>query len=268
MKGRVVGILEARAGEHLAQLIARRGGVPLSAPALEEIPDVDQRAIAALLDGWPASPFKLVIFQTGVGTKALFQCTDALGRSGELVRLLATATVVVRGPKPVGELNARGVTIALRAADPFTTAAVLEAIGGIALAGERVLVQRYGAANRELRAALEAAGAIVHEIATYRWALPSDLQPLQALIEALRLGRVDALVFTSAVQIQHLAEVAARQGVEAQLAEWINRCVVASVGPVCTRALAARGIRAGVEASPPKLGPLLAALERALAPTP
>ncbi len=268
MKGRVVGILEARAGEHLAQLIARRGGVPLSAPALEEIPDVDPWAIAALLDGWSAAPFNLVIFQTGVGTKALFQCTDSLGRSGELVRLLASARVIVRGPKPVGELNARGVSISMRAAEPFTTAAVLEAIADIPLAGERVLVQRYGAANRELRAALEAAGARVQEIATYRWALPSDLQPLHGLIEALRLGRVDALVFTSAVQIEHLAEVAARLGVDAQLPAWINRCVVASVGPVCTRALAARGIRPGVEASPPKLGPLLAALERALAPAP
>jgi uroporphyrinogen-III synthase len=41
--------------------------------------------------------------------------------------------------------------------------------------------------------------------------------------------------------------------------------VIASIGPVCTRALAAHGIAASFEADPPKLGPLVAALEAALA---
>jgi uroporphyrinogen-III synthase len=168
--------------------------------------------------------------------------------------------VIVRGPKPVGELNSRGVVIAYRAASPFTTAAVLEAVAAIPLHGARVLVQRYGAANPELRQGLETRGARVEEIATYRWALPRDVQPLRELLAALDEGRVDAVVFTSAVQIQNLHAVAAAAGVDATLATRLNRCVIASVGPVCSRALAALGVKPTFEASPPKLGPLVGRL--------
>src|SRR5271156_2923964 len=107
MKSKVVAILETRTGEHLGELIARRGGIPLLAPALEEVPDVDPQAVAALLAKWRIEPFKIVIFQTGVGTRALFLATDSAALTDELLGHLRSSRVVVRGPKPVGELNAR-----------------------------------------------------------------------------------------------------------------------------------------------------------------
>jgi uroporphyrinogen-III synthase len=264
MKSKVVAILETRTGAHLGELIARRGGIPMLAPALEEVADVDPRAVLALLAEWRVIPCKLAIFQTGVGTRGLFQATDAAGLTDEFKRLLAASVVVVRGPKPVGELNAREVRIDIRAAAPFTTETVLEAVGGIPLQGARVLVQRYGAANRLLRETLEGRGAAVQEIATYRWALPSDIQPLRDLLAALARSCVDAVVFTSAIQIHNLYAVAAQSGQEAELAERLNRLVIASIGPVCTRALKEHGVTPSFEASPPKLGPLVAALGEAL----
>jgi uroporphyrinogen-III synthase len=48
------------------------------------------------------------------------------------------------------------------------------------------------------------------------------------------------------------------------LAAQLNARVIASIGPVCSRALQSRGIIATLEADPPKLGPLVAALEAAL----
>ena len=264
MNNKVVAVLEARAGAHLAELVARRGAIPLRAPALEEVPDVDLPHIAALIASWAGDPMRLAIFQTGVGTRALFQATDTLGLTGRFLELMAAGSVVVRGPKPVGELNARGVAIARRAHSPFTTATVLEALQGMELRDARVMVQRYGAANRELRAGLEARGARVDEIATYRWALPRDVKPLRDLIGALAEGRVHAVMFTSAVQIQNLCAVARELGANQRLIEGLNRCVIASVGPICSRALAEFGITPTFEASPPKLGPLVAGLEAAL----
>lgn len=268
MKGKVIAILEARAGAHLAELIGRRGASAMLAPALEEVPDVDPQRIAALLSTWRTDPFKVAIFQTGVGTRALFQATDRLGRSEELLELLAASTVVVRGPKPVGELNARGVSIAYRANSPFTTVTVLEALAQVPLAGARVLVQRYGAANRELREGLESRGARTEEIATYRWAIPHNIQPLRDFLDALDQRRVDAVVFTSAVQVQNLHAVALEMNKADRLAGLLNRCVIASVGPVCSRALSAFGIVPTFEASPPKLGPLVAGLDEVLKSTP
>lgn len=264
MKSKVVAILETRTGAHLGELIARRGGVPMLAPALEEVPDVDNQAVASLLAQWQADPFNTVIFQTGVGTRALFQATDAGGLTGQLLRHLGSAVVVVRGPKPVGELNARKVRIDIRAATPFTTDAVLAAMSEVPMQDARVLVQRYGAANKLLREALQARGARVEEIATYRWAIPSNIQPLVELLTALARSSVDAVVFTSAVQIHNLYAVAQKMGWDSQLAGQLNGVLVASIGPVCSRALRERGITPSLEANPPKLGPLVAALDEAL----
>ena len=234
------------------------------APALEEVPDVDPQAVASLLTQWRIKPFKVVIFQTGVGTRALFQATDAAGLTVELLQHLNSSTVVVRGPKPVGELNAREVRIDIRAATPFTTETVLAAVSEMPLDEARVLVQRYGAANQLLREGLESRGASVQEIATYRWALPADTQPLNDLLDALARSSVDAAVFTSAVQIHNLYAVAEQTGRASQLADQLNRLVIASIGPVCSRALREHGVMPSFEANPPKLGPLVAGLDEAL----
>jgi uroporphyrinogen-III synthase len=265
MPSKVIAILESRTGEHVAEMVARRGATPLLAPALEEVPDIEPKAMDALLESWRARPFEIAIFQTGVGTRALFQMADAHGHSAELERLLAQATVVVRGPKPSGELNGRGVRIDIRAASPFTTGTLLEAMAGMTLGGSRVLIQRYGESNRQLSEALVARGADVREIATYRWALPKDTGPLLRLLDELAAGRVDAVVFTSAVQIQNLHAFAERMGRAGDLAERLNALIIASIGPVCTRALLRHGITPTFEANPPKLGPLLSALHTALA---
>jgi len=264
MKSKVVAILETRTGAHLGELIARRGGIPMWAPALEEVPDVNPEILAALLAQWRHNPFTVAIFQTGVGTRALFQATDAAGLTGEFLRHLSSSLVVVRGPKPVGELNTRGVRIDLRAPTPFTTETVLAALSDTPLRDARVLVQRYGEANQRLREALQGRGAQVQEIATYRWGLPSDMGPLNALLHALALSRVDAVVFTSAVQIHNLYAAAQQAGSASTLASRLNGLIVVSIGPVCSRALREHGVSPTFEADPPKLGPLVAGLEAAL----
>jgi uroporphyrinogen-III synthase len=234
------------------------------AQALQEVPDIDAQAMRSLLARWRADPFKICIFQTGVGTKALFSAADAAGLSTELGSLLAASRVVVRGPKPTGELNSRAIRIDIRAATPFTTETVLAALADEPVAGSSILVQRYGEKNRALSSGLEARGASVQEIATYRWALPADTQPVSRLLDELSHGRVDAVVFTSAVQMHNLYSIAQQAGSAAELANNLNRSIVASIGPVCSRALRDYGVLPAFEANPPKLGPLIAALDSAL----
>ena len=264
MRDKVVAILETRTGEHLAELIARRGGLPMPAPALEEVPDVDSDRLATLLRGSAADPFTMAIFQTGVGTRALFEAAERLDSATALLPMLDRAVVVVRGPKPLGELRSRGVRVDLRAAAPFTSDKVLAAVSGVPLERARVLVQRYGETNRRLCEALEARGARVEEIATYRWALPEDVGPLMRLIDALAASKVDAVVFTSAVQVRNLYTIARRMNRGADLAGFLDAVVVASIGPVCTAALVEHGVTPTFEASPPKLGPLVQGLAAAL----
>lgn len=264
MKPKTVAILESRLGQQLADLVGKRGGRPILAPALAEVPDVDNAAIARLIGELQSHPPRVAIFQTGVGTQALFRATDSLGLTENLLGLLAKCVVAARGPKPTGALRARSVRIDRSAKDPFTTTEVLESLRDMSFRGERVVVQRYGETNVELGKALRAWGAELVEIPTYRWALPADTAPMLRLLEALDRREIDATVFTNAAQVHNLFALAEQHGRSSSLAADLNRTLIASIGPVSTAALREHGVKIALEASPPKLGPLVAALDKAL----
>ena len=264
MKAKKIAILESRLGKQLADLVAQRGGEPFHAPALAELPDLDPGQIAGLVRSLEEKPSKLAIFQTGVGTRALFNATDSLGLTPTFLQLLEKAMVAVRGPKPTGALRSRGVRIDRSASDPFTTREVLASIKDIDLKNSRVIVQRYGVANVELDHALEERGAQVVEIPTYRWSLPEDTGPLESLIAALERHEMDAAVFTNAEQVRNLFAVAAKLNKTESLQHSLNRTLVASIGPVASAALREAKVNVGLESKPPKLGALMSALDSAL----
>ena len=251
-------------GEQLAGLVEQRGGIAFHAPALAELPDLDAGAIERLVRSLEAAPPNLAIFQTGVGTRALFETTDRLGVTPTFLKLLQNTIVAVRGPKPTGALRARKVRIDRTAAEPFTTREILDSIADVDVHGARVIVQRYGSANAELDRALEARGATVIEIPTYRWSLPQDTQPLAELIARLERREMDAAMFTNAEQVRNLFVIAERLGKTGALRDALNTTLVASIGPVASAALRHEQVRIGVEARPPKLGALLSSLEAAL----
>ena len=260
MKAKRVAILESRLGEELAGLVKQRGGEPVHAPALAELPDLDPEKIRALVQSLEQRPAKLFVFQTGVGTRALFAATDGLGFTPSLLKNLEKSVVAVRGPKPTGALRSRKVRIDRSAAEPFTTKEVLDCIGDVDVKG-RVIVQRHGSVNVELDRALEARGAQVTEIPTYRWSLPADTAPLERLIGALQRGELHAVVFTNAEQARNLFAVAKNKDA---LRDALNRTLVASIGPVASAALREHQVQVGLESSPPKLGALMSALDSAL----
>jgi uroporphyrinogen-III synthase len=264
MKDKTVAILESRLGTQFAELIEKHGGRALHAPALAEVADLDRNAIARLVADLESRPPRVAVFQTGVGTRALFETTDALGLTARLLAVLAHAVVAARGPKPTGALRGRGVRIDAAAREPYTTHEVLAALAQTPVAGERVVVQRYGVTNAELEEALEARGAEVIEIPTYRWSLPGDTRPMITLMDALDRGGVDAVAVTNAAQVHNLFELAETLGRKERLQASLNRTLIASIGPVSSAALRKFGVTVGLESSPPKLGPLMAALDDAL----
>ncbi len=265
MRGKTVAILESRMRDQIADLVRKAGGIPFVAPALAEIPEIDPGHIERLIQRWKAAPPDIFIFQTGVGTRALFMATDRLGLTDALLGFLERAQVVVRGPKPSAALRSRKVRIDLAADDPFTTREVLARLADRLAPGTRVVVQRYGETNRELQRALEAKGTEIIEITTYRWGLPDDTLPLRRLIDALDRNEIDLVAFTSASQVVNLFAVAQQVGRESSLRQSLARTLVASIGPVCSGALRKLALRVDVEARPPKLGPFFEAMNAALA---
>ena len=77
---------------------------------------------------------------------------------------------------------------------------------------------------------------------------------------ALETNSIDMVCFTSASQAHNFFTVAQQLGRQEVLQAGLNRSKIASIGPVCSAALAKFGIRVDIEPHPPKLGPFIEAI--------
>jgi len=256
--------LESRRAPELAKLITTFGGEPVVAPSMREVPlESNTEALgfaAALIDG----KFDMVIFLTGVGTRALLNVVETAHKRDEYIASLQGVKVVARGPKPVAALREIGITPSITAPEPNTWHELLNALDdaakasqAISLQGARVAVQEYGVSNPQLLAGLRERGAQVTRVPVYQWALPHDLAPLRAAITAIAEGIVDVALFTTAVQAIHLLQVAAEMKLEEAVKNGLARAIVASIGPTTSEELRRQGIEADLEPSHPKMGYLV-----------
>lgn len=255
--------LESRRAPEMAKLITTYGGEPIVAPAMREVPlESNAEALAfaaALIDG----KFDMVIFLTGVGTRALLSVVETAHKRDEYIASLQRVKLVARGPKPVAALREIGITPTITAPEPNTWHELLRALDGakasqkIGLEGARVAVQEYGVSNPELLAGLRERGAHVTRVPVYQWALPHDLAPLRAAITAITEGTVAVALFTTAVQAIHLFQVAAEMKLDEAVKNGLARMMVASIGPTTSEELRRHGISADLEPSHPRMGYLV-----------
>jgi uroporphyrinogen-III synthase len=80
------------------------------------------------------------------------------------------------------------------------------------------------------------------------------------LFEAARrlaAGEFDVALFTTAIQVSHLARAAREQGIEDAAIGALRDCFVGSIGPTTTEALEEFGITPAFEPSHPKMGVLV-----------
>lgn len=256
--GKRVLALESRRSREMAQLIANSGGHAVVAPATREVPIEDQgdalKFVAALREG----RVDVVIFLTGVGTRALAQAAEAACSRQEFVDALSRTTVIARGPKPVAALRELGVPIAATVPEPNTWRELLQLLdersSDIPLRGCSVAVQEYGAPSSELIAGLTERGAHVMPVRIYEWSLPEDTAPLRNAVQAVICGEIDVLLVTSAVQIRHLVQIANETNASADLIRAFSRVVVGSIGPVASAELRRQGIAVDLEPTHPKMG--------------
>lgn len=250
LRGRTIALPESRELDRLAEMLAEEGATALRCPlvAIRDAPD--QAPVEAWLRALCAGEFDDLVFLTGEGLRRLLAVADRMGTRGEAIEALRRARKVTRGPKPARALHEIGLASELAAAVP-TSAGVIEALSGLPLEGRRVGVQLYGEEpNRPLVQYLESRGAQVHPVAPYIYASASDEAAVAALVEAIAEGRVDAIAFTSASQVDRLWQVAGggTAGVagEERLLAALARIRVAAIGPIAVESLEARQVRVDV----------------------
>ncbi len=249
---------ESRRSAEMNALIQRHGANGFVAPSMQEVALIDQSDVFTFCEMLWRGEVDVVIFLTGVGARQLLKIAELRYAMDEFLAKLAACALVTRGPKPTSVMNGWGLEATARARSPHTWKEVLAATDQtLDVRGQRVAVQEYGVPNSELYEGLESRGAHVLPVPVYRWALPDDVQPLEAAITSTIAGHFDVLLFTSASQIHHVLTVANRMNLRSEWLIAAERCVVGSVGPTCSSALSAAGLAATVEADPPKMGPLV-----------
>jgi len=249
--------LESRRAAEIAKLITNSGGKPVVAPSMREVPlESNTQALefaSALMEG----RLDLVIFLTGVGTRALTRVVETVYPREKFVAALSSVAIVARGPKPVAALREMGVPITLTIPEPTTWREILHELDQSKLLttrGRRVAVQQYGVTNPELLAGLAERGAQVTSVPVYEWMLPEDTAPLRAAITALSRGEIDVALFTSSAQLRHLLQMAEEMKVKDAVLQALAKALVVSIGPITSEELQKNGIAVDLEPSHPKMG--------------
>ena len=107
--------LESRRAAEMAKLIENYGGRAIVAPSMREVPLESNTEALAFARTLAAGGFDIVIFLTGVGTRALARVVETVYPIDQFAAALRRIGLVARGPKPVAALKELGVPVTLAA---------------------------------------------------------------------------------------------------------------------------------------------------------
>jgi uroporphyrinogen III methyltransferase/synthase len=231
-----------------ARAIRDRAAEPVVFPVIEIAPPPDPERLARAAR--EVSSYDWVVFTSANGVERFFA---ALDESGSDARAFAGAKIAVIGPKTGAAVEQRGLRPDLLA-EEFVGEGVAKAILGQGGA-RRVLIPRALVARETLPDMLRESGAFVDVVPAYETKAVSD-ERAAGLREMFEAGAIDVALFTSGSTVSSVFDVLGERATD-----WLAGICVASIGPVTSRALEARGIVPTVTAKVYTVAGLLDELE-------
>ncbi len=263
LKGKRIAVPEMRELEIFSALLERRGAEVLRCPLVTIYDTPHSAAVLAFAVKVAEGGFDDFILITGEGLTRILSCIDKYEPSlkERFVRGLRHLRTVSRGPKPARVLRSLGLRPDVEATTP-TTAGVIAALKSFELQDRRVALQLYGNdPNMMLQTFLRERGAELTTVAPYVYGNAADAATVTALLERMAAGEVDAIAFTSKLQIERLVN----EQPAALVRRALSRTLIAAVGPVVAESIRAHGFE--VTSSPEHswfMKPLVVALSESL----
>lgn len=220
----------------LSAVLRQAGAEVIEAPTIAIEPAADLGALDEAIGD--LRRFDWLVLTSPNGAERFF---DRLGALGGDARSLAGVQIAAVGPATAEALRQRSIEPDL-IPEEFTTRSLAEAMTAAGVAGRRVLLARADIATAELREALVAAKAQVHEVELYRTVAVESL-PAEAMA-ALQAGEVGWITFTSSSTVENFLALAAKAGTS------LAGVKLAAIGPVTAQTLQSHGLTATVTASP------------------
>ena len=263
LKGKRIAVPEMRELEIFASLLERRGAEVLRCPLVTIYDTPHSAQVLAFAVRIAEGGFDDFVLITGEGLTRILSCINKHDPSLQerFIEGLRKTRTITRGPKPARVLRSLGLKPNVEATEP-TSEGVIEALKPLELTGRRVALQLYGNdPNAKLTRFLQERGVQLTTVAPYVYGNATDDATVKSLLERMAAGEVDAIAFTSKLQIERLVNQQPAPLVKRAL----TRTKIAAVGPIVAEAIRAAGFE--VASSPEHswfMKPLVVALSESL----
>ena len=234
LKDKVLAITRSeRDAKEFLQLVREQGGRAIALPAIEIVPQ-GPKVAEEFLNKLRKKKHYYCAFMSQQAVNILFN----LARD-KIAPVLKSTTVIAVGPKTKQSLEEHGIKVGL-VLEKFSSFGLIDLLSRIEPAGKKIIIPRSGAANNFATAALIRLGMDVDEILLYT-VRTRAVEPIwKEFCDLLLQKRVDAIIFTSASNVNSFFEIMDRVSKDELQLDSITKVV--SIGPFTSKVLRGRGI--------------------------
>ncbi len=227
--------------EEISTIIEKQGGIPVVRP-LQGTVFLAEKEVEPDLQKFMETGADWIVFTTGIGLETLLNIAERLAVKDEFLNILQQAKVASRGYKTLAALKKLGIN-PVAVDEDGTTSGLTRSIEGFDFTGKRVMIQLHGETAPALTKFFEDRGAAVLKILPYQHIAP-EAETVNTLCKEILHNEIDAVCFTTAIQVRSLFQFARNQGIHADILNAFSTNVVAAaVGKVTAEALREEGLK-------------------------
>ena len=257
LKGKTIAILRpVNQNSRLAEAVRRSGGLPILAPSIEITLDYHPQEMERILGDLSKGSIDYLVFTSSNGVESFYQIAAAQGREPHIG---GNSKVIAVGPWTSDALARHEVPDVIIPKENNSNG-ILNLLENMEIKGKRITLLRGSRSDDTLPAGLEERGAYVDSVTLYRTKLTNSKQ-MYELIERIKLGRVDIILFTSPSTVRSLLTSASRLGYDVRI---FNKVIVVAIGPVTGNYLRENGAQVTVESNTFDIDGLLDSIARYL----
>ena len=252
LTNKTIAVTGGRKGEEITALIEKQGGRAVIRPAQGTV-FTNQEQVVETLQSMIAHPPDVFIFTTGMGERRMADLATEAGLFEQYENLLQAVPIAVRGTKTFQHFKQKGISPAT-VADSGTMKQLEKTL---TIENKRILLQMHGENVPEFIETLEQANNTVVTIYPYEHTPPEEAV-LDQLIEEIEEKQLDAVAFTSAIQVRYFFEYVERMKKKGDILTLFSKEVLpVAVGEVTAEHLEKNGVERILMPATPRMGAMV-----------
>jgi uroporphyrinogen-III synthase len=259
--GKRVAIGGSRKTEEMSTLIEKQGGTPIVRPLqgtvfrAEKEVEPDLRRFVDEGSDW-------TVFTTGSGIQTLLDLAEKIGIHEEFLHKIRTSNVAARGYKTIAALKKLGIQ-PVAVDEDGTARGLIRALKGTDFSGKKVMIQLHGEKAPLLKQFFQDQGVSdILELLPYQH-IPPKQETVDTLCREILQQDVDAVCFTTAIQVHSLFSFAKSKRLDKELVKAFRETVLpVAVGKVTAEALQEEGIDRYLVPENERMGAMIIELSR------